>query len=507
MASWYRITKNMEYSRKHRWVTLGSIVVAIVGVCSAAYLCIVMTKLSDPFTREHTITLTGEGFEPAVLAIRAGDTVIFETDHDQPFWPASSFHPTHSLYEEFDPQKPVLPSGEWSFTFDLEGVWTYHDHLDPQKTGEIRVLSIGDILPRKTVPCEQLEGSVQMRCFDQELKQKLEEGGIEAAFDYFRQLYRDHPEVAYECHDWMHTLGEREYQLYAEGDEVRLKEEASLCGYGYYHGFIGALVAQTQSLQEAERFCTEAVSAHEAAALGVEESCLHGIGHSVATLALEGQERWGDVLHVIESASSECLRLYPDTVSDCLDGMFHELYTSVGRGDYGLTAEEYIQGDDPFMYCHELEDVVAVSCFSEFMKLWPYFFGEDKVAMMRYVLSAIPGILSDSPRVLHSLVRSFIEMDIATGEYTQSVAACGIVPQALKTECMRGFAIGFATHGEPGNMHEQGFAFCRDVYAGEERATCLKVMVRELIARYPDERMRAACQQLSTEEQRACADI
>jgi hypothetical protein len=305
----------------------------------------------------------------------------------------------------------------------------------------------------------------------------------------------------------MHTLGEQEYVFYTEGDQVVLREEGSLCSYGYYHGFINAMVADTQSLEQAEQFCIDASSENGEHNNGLKDSCMHGIGHSVATLALENQQVWGDVQDVIMRSSLECQRLYPNAAEVCFDGMFHELYTSVGRGDYGLSADAYQESGDLFFYCRSMEGMLAESCYAEFVKLWPYFLGEDKVSVMRYVVSQIPGVLIDSPRVLHSLIRSFIEVDIATGDYAQSISACDIVPQELEKECIRGLAIGFATHGEPGNMHEAGFAFCRDSYTAAQKGMCLESMVQELISRYPKERLRSACQELDVEEKAACASI
>lgn len=490
----------MQTIRKNIWIATG--VALCVGLLLLSILYIeqrTARTLTAPEVSNHQVILTAEGFYPAEITIRKGDTVTFSTQREKPFWPASSFHPTHFLYADFDPEKPVLPSDEWSFVFDREGVWTYHDHLDPQRTGEVNVLSGWNLFPKKHVPCEDLSGSEKMRCFDQELKERLATQGIDAAFDYFKEIYPVHPEVAQECHDWMHTLGELEYASYAEGSEVTLQEEASLCGYGYYHGFINAMVAQTQSILSAQEFCAQAAARIEHGGLSIQESCIHGIGHSVATLALESQIVWGDIKAVLEDASIQCEKLYPDSPGTCLDGMFHELYGSIARGDYGMTPDAYMQSNDLFFYCRDMEGLLAESCYSEFIKLWPYVLGEDKIIAMQNIITDTSDVLTRFPRVLRSLARSFIEIDLPTGEFTQSVAACALVSPALLEGCIHGLAIGFVTHGEPDAMHEAGFAFCIDHYQGTLMHMCLKDVVIELRARYTPQRVSEACEELSEE--------
>ncbi len=90
---------------------------------------------------EHAIVLTEEGFEPSEIKITPGDTIVFSatSSYENLYWPASNIHPTHSLYSEFDPLKPIEPDATWSFTFAKKGEWRFHDHLRPYQTGVITV--------------------------------------------------------------------------------------------------------------------------------------------------------------------------------------------------------------------------------------------------------------------------------------------------------------------------------------------------------------------------------
>ena len=89
----------------------------------------------------HTIVLTDKGYEPAELYIKQGDTVVFSSTRNFPYWPASDKHPSHSIYPEFDPKQPIAPTDTWEFDFKNSGTWNYHDHLNSSIRGIIHVLN------------------------------------------------------------------------------------------------------------------------------------------------------------------------------------------------------------------------------------------------------------------------------------------------------------------------------------------------------------------------------
>jgi len=113
--------------------------IALVGTASLAF-----------FARESSIdlqalpsanmVLTKEGFEPREVTIVQGGTVTFSNTTGKPYWPASNLHPTHTIYFEFDPLRPLNPNEEWSFTFERVGTHNLHDHIRSYFTGKIHVI-------------------------------------------------------------------------------------------------------------------------------------------------------------------------------------------------------------------------------------------------------------------------------------------------------------------------------------------------------------------------------
>lgn len=99
---------------------------------------------------EVVITKTDEGFTPAQVEITKGQTVRFVNNSNRDMWPASAFHPTHTIYPEktgsdclgssFDACEGIPPGESWPFTFNEVGEWRYHDHLNASRSGTVIVI-------------------------------------------------------------------------------------------------------------------------------------------------------------------------------------------------------------------------------------------------------------------------------------------------------------------------------------------------------------------------------
>ena len=96
----------------------------------------------DPFgwhSTKYIINQTASGYEPNSLTVTRGDTVIFENSTKEYHWPASDLHPTHTIYPDFDPRRPLAPNEPWSFRFKQTGEWAFHDHLKANLVGVVTV--------------------------------------------------------------------------------------------------------------------------------------------------------------------------------------------------------------------------------------------------------------------------------------------------------------------------------------------------------------------------------
>lgn len=123
------------------------------------YACGNIVTLADEEAAEtsaktYTVDITEDGFAPDELTIKKGDTVKWvNKDASEEHQPASADHPTHTeypgtanskcgtaaAYNIFDNCEGLEEDEIFSFTFDEEGSWGYHDHLSPSLTGTITV--------------------------------------------------------------------------------------------------------------------------------------------------------------------------------------------------------------------------------------------------------------------------------------------------------------------------------------------------------------------------------
>ena len=102
---------------------------------------------------EAQITYTDQGYSPASVNIKKGDTVAWKNECLKDMWPASALHPTHTVYPGsgitkcntaeqpaiFDACASINPGSSWSFKFLQAGSWKFHDHLSTTNFGTINV--------------------------------------------------------------------------------------------------------------------------------------------------------------------------------------------------------------------------------------------------------------------------------------------------------------------------------------------------------------------------------
>ena len=100
-----------------------------------------------------TVTYSDTGFTPKEITITLGTKVNFVNQSSKGMWVASAKHPDHTVYSgtgliqhcpdttntSFDECTAVASGGSYSFIFNKEGTWKYHNHVDATKFGTVIV--------------------------------------------------------------------------------------------------------------------------------------------------------------------------------------------------------------------------------------------------------------------------------------------------------------------------------------------------------------------------------
>lgn len=335
-------------------------------------LVLLLFGVASSFAHSATfvIKMTADGFEPSEAEVDTNSTVIFLSQDTKPRWPASNLHPTHELYPEFDPKREIAPGESWAFSPKNAGVWKYHDHLNPHIRGALTVNAEGTTLPTKqptgnfrerlktsfTNFFKKISGlfTTQKDVTAAEFKKMTPEKQFESltalakkknpqkSWGFLQEVYKGEGGSSGNIHDLAHLAG----KLIFEGEGV---SGIGLCtttfSFGCYHGLLDAAFAKSlDGLPAAEAAC-EKVGPVGSGPYG---SCIHGIGHGVASFHQTKDLK-------VALASCDGLKAGRHF---CYDGVLMEFVR-------GAPASFYSKAD-PFSPCRELEQtsgsLYSVAC-------------------------------------------------------------------------------------------------------------------------------------------------
>lgn len=292
-------------------------------------------------------------FEPERLDIVTGDEVVFINLSGQPVWPASNIHPTHEILPSFDPLEVISPGDSWTYRFNQNGYWRYHNHIEPSQTGLI--VSLGgpedDLEPLVAQfsdlnlpdPPATIDGAALMSDTAM-LERFVRDYGPAATVDALKQAELT---TGSNCHDSAHVAGRVAYVTFGPVAFVLSGHE---CQAGSMHGAIEALFADrgtSRLAEDIDAVCSNAQNPF------VRHQCLHGVGH--------GLMAW--TTYEIHEALELC-----DVVGDegsrgsCYSGVFME---NVVGGLSGLMGHQtqFLRADDPHFPCNVVAPQYAPDCY------------------------------------------------------------------------------------------------------------------------------------------------
>ncbi|MBI2056266.1 MAG: hypothetical protein HYT37_02705 [Candidatus Sungbacteria bacterium] len=477
----------MSISVTKRIIFLGLVVVALAF--AIIYSGIIFQKESGA---QHMIELQPDGFYPKELTIQKGDTVVFTTTREKPFWPASNLHPTHGMYPEFDPKEPVEPRASWSFRFTKIGEWKYHDHLSP---GFIGTIIVGEKKTESGMASaeECASGENKLKCWENVLNAVLRDRGLDQAFTLLAELYRTETAFAAECHSFAHTLGIAAYHKFSKREDVELSPKTYYCGYGFYHGFMETLLHATGDVKEAQKFCAYAEEKLASETSDAGGACYHGIGHG----AVDGGDprAWGDADAMIKPGMDLCRRVSRNDADRyrCVTGVFNAIEILARDSKYRLAK----LGEDPFSICPKQDERDKEGCYTNMMPRLLTNLNNDFSAIAKQI-EAIPeksGGYAIRDMVILSLFHEYIRMHFSESDYAKKgIALCRSLNPRSRLPCIEGLSGGHMKYGEPQNEYKKGLAFCgSNLLRDDEKEICYRHILTRLRVWYREEKAREIC--------------
>ncbi len=382
------------------------------------------------------IEMTKEGFEPPSLTTDADSTVMFLNKDTQPHWPASNVHPTHELYPEFDPRREIPPGESWTFKPTRAGEWKFHDHLFPHFRGSLTVIEgqnanldisnsegrkylidvVKDVFNNLVSKIKNIFAVFSLRpkqdikllnaqefkklSYDEQVGEfrKIAQSNPSRPWEYMKEVFRGEGGSSGNIHDLAHLAGILIYEKEGFDGISKCSTEFS---FGCYHGFLDTAFAKDLSrLQDAESACKKL----GAGISGPVASCIHGIGHGIASFYTTSD---------IKKSLTSCRKLSSGQ-DYCYDGVFMEFVRSA--------QDSFFKKDDPLYPCDALErefgPVYSFSCGRNVPSL---LMGRFKIGFSDVIKTCLS---SDSKPIREACFDALGFAVAANGDVGQIISSC-----------------------------------------------------------------------------------
>lgn len=479
------------------------ILAVVLLLLSSGILLFVKTGYFSSGGDVHSIVLTQNGFFPSEITINKGDIIVFTTSAGKDFWPASDLHPTHGVYPEFDPKRPLNSGESWSFKFEKVGKWNFHDHL---RSNYVGVVEVTDNSQDSRDKCLDDGGKIQ--CWQELLNKTMEEEGLPKTFDLLAELYSKDQLFATECHSFVHEIGKYAYGKFKVGESFELNSKTSYCGYGFYHGFMETLLQTTGNIKQAQDFCKYVGKKLAGETLDGEGACYHGIGHG----AVDGGDptSWGKPEEMILASLKICKSLAGDDHTQygkmyrCVSGAYNALEILSMDKKYKLPQIQ----KDPFYICPSQPEEYRQACYTNMIPALLRLTKNNLVESEKYIekISDSRGDYFKSP-IVSDLYHEFIRLNLNQFEYNkkEGIKQCHSFRDPFRLSCVEGLSGGHMKYGDPDKAYVKGLAFCStSELKDDERNVCYNSILSRLRIWYSKEKSREICQNVQKEFQKYC---
>jgi hypothetical protein len=495
----HRILQKIKTLPKKLFIIPLVLIILLEAVVVISPQSLTFASISNIISPSHTytITLTKNGFKPNIITVSQGDSVIFKSEKGVPFWPASDLHPTHTIYSEFDPKRPIESKDSWQFQFQRVGQWDFHDHLDPLFKGRIIVkASNKSAVITSSDSCKNNETD---SCWSTELRDTIKKQGLQKGFDLFTNLFNTQPKFAENCHSYTHILGEEGYGEFERSHSFPVTPQLAYCSYGFFHGFIEAMFHKDGNLEKAKELC-EYIDSQMKNQTSSLSACYHGIGHGVTDAS--NPQSLGDPEAIIKPGLELCEKVsdVEFNVKLCGTGVFNSLAIMFADKKYGLKVDP----NDPFYTCRQQQKTIfRHGCYDDFKTLLFYLAGNDFVKAAHYI-EEVPET-DYAVDAMDNLATYYIYFILQDKDASQAINKCHTLQPRLHNSCIAGLGAGFMTAGTPDREYIQALAVCTSkLITTEERSACYNRIIPLIRLRYSQDKYQAICQTIEPNYKSLC---
>ncbi len=369
------------------------------------------------------------------------------------------------------------------------GVMAVFSVLHKKAGGTIEAISIDGACK------EYADISHRLQCWQHIIQQQLHNNNLDAAFAALDAFIKQNPSELGSCHGLTHQIGQEAFKLFNQNKDFALSPKTSYCGYGFYHGFMEALVHTTNDMRQARGFCdyADANLKHFIADAG--GACFHGIGHGSVD-DTPNPALWGDARAILKPALALCERVSSDgnQLFRCASGAFNALEILSDGGRYKLSANQ----NDPFWICREQPEKYKRACYTQFliaaMTVAHNDFSKtaafiDTIEEDAYAEETLAGLAVERARSQKA-------------DYGETGQWCRSLTDRFHIPCITGFAEGFLKYGPPDFEYVKAKEFCSSpLLSQEERKPCFGRVLSILRNFYTAAKSREICSSVEKQYQ------
>ncbi len=404
------------------------------------------------------IHINENGFSPSKLNISIGTKVIFENVGLEKHWPAGDDHPSHTLYDgtnlkthcdvssvlkSFDSCSGIDEGDTWSFVFEKEGEFSFHDHLWPQFTGEIivntestdnvhkkvglfkRIKNFTNNIfykfwsyfkknKRVIIPSNDVLNVEEYEKLKVNFEKIVKDVDPKKAIEELENLSEKDERVLNQCHDFLHIIGHAGFLKY-KSFSVAVNYQKDFCNSGYIHGLFEAYFKNTENLElNLSKECSDYATDKREFDLW---QCNHGIGHGVMYMT------GGD----IDKSLEFCNKNLPSKgeVISCQNGVYMELWNS----EILAKEKDFINPANPFNTC-KVRNIGKGDCylylptyFSQTLKIdFVDILKECKNVELGYEMECLRGVGTEAMKKNISNPEIVFDMCSQAGRYNKQEA-------------------------------------------------------------------------------------
>ena len=331
-------------------------------------------------------------------------------------------------------------------------------------------------------------------CYTDLINTVLKTRGLSAAFDVLAAAYDADTSFASTCHAVTHDLGKAAYEKFHRTGKFDLTNKVAYCGFGFYHGFIDALLVETKDYAEARAFCRAAGEEFPYPIGVAERNCYHGIGHGIT----DGNDPrlWGSAVEIAAPGLVLCDQVATSTLlrGHCYSGVFNGLAAVMTERKFKLDV-----GGDPYALCetHTYTSLMKERCYTQF-NAHVYSFANSN-----FTKALAVGMSVANPEyrlvAIHSVARFAVhDIDLHTSDEAarRISSACNSLAAPYRFECIAGIIQGVFTYGTPNEEQSDAVRLCNSESLDRSlRRDCFGELLKTVALLYPPALIGPLCDQ------------